>query len=203
MTADDPSVRVVDPRAVRVSIGSINPAGLGPIVLAPAIAGQPSGGVLVDGELASLRLERRDAAHAVLVDGQGDDAIRHPVMMFQLEPTAGSAVGPARREVIVDGWRIEVEVEPERRASLRERAVRGQAAIARDGPTEVRATIPGRVVGVSVVPGDPVTAGQQILVVEAMKMQYELRAPRDGVVASVAVGIGRTIDVGDILLVLE
>ena len=70
------------------------------------------------------------------------------------------------------------------------------------GPTEVRAIIPGRVVSVSVVPGDEVVAGQQLLVVEAMKMQNELRAPRPGTVASVAVGEGRTIEVGDVLLVL-
>jgi biotin carboxyl carrier protein len=39
--------------------------------------------------------------------------------------------------------------------------------------------------------------------VEAMKMQNELRAPRDGVVVSVEVGPGRTVEVGDLLLVLE
>ena len=73
---------------------------------------------------------------------------------------------------------------------------------AHGGPTEVRAIIPGRVVSVSVVPGDEVVAGQQLLVVEAMKMQNELRAPRPGTVTSVAVGEGRTIEVGDVLLVL-
>ena len=54
---------------------------------------------------------------------------------------------------------------------------------ARSGPTELRAVIPGRILAVSVAPGDRVTAGQQVMVVEAMKMQNELRAPRDGVVA--------------------
>ena len=66
----------------------------------------------------------------------------------------------------------------------------------------MRAIIPGRVVSVSVVPGDEVVAGQQLLVVEAMKMQNELRAPRAGTVDSVATGAGRTIEVGDLLLVL-
>jgi oxaloacetate decarboxylase alpha subunit len=47
-----------------------------------------------------------------------------------------------------------------------------------------------------------VVAGQQLLVVEAMKMQNELRAPRAGTVDSVATGAGRTIVVGDLLLVL-
>jgi biotin carboxyl carrier protein len=102
----------------------------------------------------------------------------------------------------VDGWRLDVAVESERRAVLRAKARRGDAVATQGGPTEVRAIIPGRVVSVSVVPGDDVVAGQQLLVVEAMKMQNELRAPRPGTVASVAVGEGRTIEVGDVLLVL-
>ena len=115
--------------------------------------------------------------------------------------------GPLRRrarirEVVVDGWRVEVEVEPAHLAALRERATRGHGAAGRGGPTEVRAIIPGRVVGVSVRPGDDVVAGQQILVVEAMKMQNELRAPRDGRIERVAVEVGQTIEVGDLLLVL-
>jgi biotin carboxyl carrier protein len=96
-----------------------------------------------------------------------------------------------------------VEIESERRASLRERARRGREETARGGPTEVHAIIPGVVVSVSVVAGDSVVAGQQLLVVEAMKMQNELRAPRDGVISRVGVGAGTTIEVGDLLLVLE
>jgi 3-methylcrotonyl-CoA carboxylase alpha subunit len=122
-----------------------------------------------------------------------------------LIPTGGT-LGPdgiLRRELVVDGWRIEVEVESERRASLRERARRGHESAGRGGPTEVRAIIPGRVVSVSVAAGDSLDAGQQVLVVEAMKMQNELRAPREGTVRSVAVGPGSTIEVGDLLLVIE
>ncbi len=61
--------------------------------------------------------------------------------------------------------------------------------------------IPGRVAAVTVAVGDAVTAGQTLLVVEAMKMQNELRAPRDGVVERVSVGVGETIDLGDLLVV--
>ena len=62
--------------------------------------------------------------------------------------------------------------------------------------------IPGRVVAVAVAPGDVVAAGQTLLVVEAMKMQNELRTPRDGTVERVAVGVGETIDLGDLLMVI-
>jgi len=103
---------------------------------------------------------------------------------------------------VVDGWRVEVEVEPERRTALRERARRGRAEAARGGPTEVHAIIPGVVVAVSVDVGDAVVTGQQLLVVEAMKMQNELRAPRAGTIDRVAAGEGQTIERGDLLVVL-
>jgi biotin carboxyl carrier protein len=67
----------------------------------------------------------------------------------------------------------------------------------------VRAIIPGRVVALSVSSGDDVEAGQQILVVEAMKMQNELRAPREGSVERVGVAVGDTIEVGDLLVVIR
>jgi biotin carboxyl carrier protein len=118
-------------------------------------------------------------------------------------PPASAVGGTVRREVMVDGWRVVVAVESEQRASLRERARRGRGESIRGGRTELRAVIPGRIVSVSVAPGDAVILGQPVLVVEAMKMQNEIRAPRDGVVASVETGSGRTIEVGDLLLVLE
>ena len=110
---------------------------------------------------------------------------------------------PRTVEVVVGGWRFELEVEDARRADLRERARRNRGTIAgADGPLEIHAMIPGRVVAVAVAPGDVVAAGQTLLVVEAMKMQNELRTPRDGMVERVAVGVGETIDLGDLLVVL-
>jgi len=103
---------------------------------------------------------------------------------------------------VVRGWRVEVEIEPERRAMLRERARRGAGAQAHGGPLEVHAIIPGRVVAVSVKPGETVEAGQQMLVVEAMKMQNELRAPREGTIERVGVEVGQNIEVGDLLVVI-
>jgi biotin carboxyl carrier protein len=106
-------------------------------------------------------------------------------------------------EVVVDGWRFELEVEDDARAALRERATRAPDATTTSGPFEVRAAIPGRVVSVAVAAGDDVEAGATLLVVEAMKMQNELRAPRPGRVERVAVGSGDTIEVGDVLAVIR
>jgi biotin carboxyl carrier protein len=116
---------------------------------------------------------------------------------------ADRATGRRRREVVVDGWRFEVEVEPERRAALRDRARRAGDRSASDGHVEVRAIIPGRVVGVAVAQGDEVAAGDRLLVVEAMKMQNEIRAPRAGRIARVAVGAGETVELRDVLVELE
>ncbi len=126
---------------------------------------------------------------------------RHAVLLQQMDP--GSTGGPRLLEVVVDGWRFEVEVEPERRAALRERARRDRGDAGHSGPAEVHAIIPGVVVAVGVAVGDAVTAGQQLLVVEAMKMQNELRAPRAGTVGQVLVGERSTIEVGDLLVVIE
>jgi biotin carboxyl carrier protein len=106
-------------------------------------------------------------------------------------------------EVIVDGWRFELMTEAEARASLLERARRGAESTRRGGPTEIRAVIPGRVVGLSVAVGDEIEAGQEILVIEAMKMQNELRAPRAGTVERLAVGAGSRVEVGDVLAVIR
>lgn len=119
-------------------------------------------------------------------------------------------VGPGRRgpdgvdrvEVVVDGWRFELEVEDAARAELRRRATRARDDVTASGPTDIRAIIPGRVAAVRVVEGDTVEAGQSLLVVEAMKMQNELRAPRAGIVRQVAVGEGQTIENGDLLMVV-
>ena len=196
-------VRTIDPRAVRLALApaSLHPQAR-PMVVRPSSAAE-DGLVMVDDQPLEVRLHSLDAVRGVLVEGHGAGAARSAVILMPLERADGPASGTARREVIVDGWRIEVEIEPERRAELRDRARRGRGATTHGGPTEVRASIPGRVVSLSVAPGDTVGAGQQLLVVEAMKMQNELRAPRDGVVARVAVGAGATIELGDLLVVLE
>ena len=131
-----------------------------------------------------------------------DEAAERASVLMLPASSAGHLRGAVTREVVVDGWRVLVEIEPAGRAALRERARRGRAEIGQSGPTEVHAIIPGVVVSVSVAAGEAVTAGQQLLVVEAMKMQNELRAPRDGTVERVAVAAGKTIEVGDLLLVL-
>jgi pyruvate carboxylase subunit B len=67
----------------------------------------------------------------------------------------------------------------------------------------VVAPMPGLILKVEVEVGQAVKAGQGVVVVEAMKMENELKAPADGVVARIEVQPGQTVDKGATLLVLE
>jgi biotin carboxyl carrier protein len=71
------------------------------------------------------------------------------------------------------------------------------------GPAAIVAPMPGRVVKVLVKRGDRVTARQGLVVVEAMKMENELRAPTDGRVSDVRVTEGMSVDARAVLIVLE
>jgi biotin carboxyl carrier protein len=153
--------------------------------------------VTVDPGSEAVALRWLDSGHAT----SGTGASTHHILVGPAGPLGPT--GRREREIVVDGWRFVLEVEPERLARLREKAVRGRARGSHGGPLEVRAIIPGRVVAVSVAVGDEVEAGHQLLVIEAMKMQNELRAPRAGVVERIAVGPGQTVDLGTLLLVLR
>ncbi|TZF90042.1 acetyl-CoA carboxylase biotin carboxyl carrier protein subunit, partial [Cognatilysobacter lacus] len=69
------------------------------------------------------------------------------------------------------------------------------------GADRVLAPMPGRIVVTRVQPGDAVTLGQEVMVIEAMKMELSLKSPRDGVVSEVRGATGDFVD-GDAALVL-
>ena len=71
------------------------------------------------------------------------------------------------------------------------------------GSAEIIASMPGKVVRVLVEVGAPVEAGAGIVVVEAMKMQNEMKTPKAGTVMSLNASAGATVNAGDILAVIE
>jgi len=72
-----------------------------------------------------------------------------------------------------------------------------------DGAARITAPMPGKVVRILVQTGDVVEPGSGIVVVEAMKMQNEMKSPKAGTVTSIAVSVGSTVNGGDVLAVIE
>jgi len=110
------------------------------------------------------------------------------------------AVGRRRFEVVVDGWRFVVEVEPAARAELRDRALRAAAEHQVAAAITMRAQIPGRIARLWVVEGEAVEHGQRLLAIEAMKMENEIRAPHAGTIHAVRVAAGDRVERDDELL---
>jgi biotin carboxyl carrier protein len=71
------------------------------------------------------------------------------------------------------------------------------------GPQRVVAPMPGKIVRVLVAAGDTVSARQPVVVVEAMKMENELRAGREGTIAEIHVRQGMSVEAGALLLVIQ
>ena len=71
------------------------------------------------------------------------------------------------------------------------------------GVAEILAPMPGKVVRVQTETGATVEKGAGVVVVEAMKMQNEMKSPRDGIVVSIKVKPGDTVNAGDVLAVVE
>ena len=86
---------------------------------------------------------------------------------------------------------------------VRCRALRtsGGSASAADGA--ITAPMPGKVIALDVAEGDSVTAGQRLMVLEAMKMEHALTAPFDGIVAELAASEGAQVQVEAVLAVVE
>ena len=143
----------------------------------------------------------------VLVDGA--------VLPAELQPVPGTLLrrlsldGKSYRVVAMGGeargsWdlqlggeRIHVDVVDERTRTIRAMTARSSGP---QGPKPVRAPMPGMVVRVEVEPGQHVRAGQGVVIIEAMKMENELKADAPGVVSKVMVNAGTAVEKGAVLI---
>jgi biotin carboxyl carrier protein len=101
-------------------------------------------------------------------------------------------------EVVLRGWSHDITIiDPKRLRS-------GQSAGAQgSGAAQIVSPMPGKVVRILAQPGTTVEAGAGIVVVEAMKMQNEMKSPKAGTVVSVNAETGATVSAGDVLAVIE
>jgi pyruvate carboxylase subunit B len=137
--------------------------------------------------------------------GHVDDVEGTPVSMVTIGDRVYSVLArrgaaPGQYTIHMEGFRFEVEALDERTRAIRRLAGAGTTAA---GPTSLAAPMPGLVVRVLVEPGDRVHAGQGLVVIEAMKMENELRAASVGVVQKVHVTAGSAVEKGAVLVELE
>ena len=136
-------------------------------------------------------------ADLVRLPGTSRVSLRIDGRSYTLDLRSGAERGAW--EAMVDGRTLPVRVVDERSRAIREMTGASEAATERT----VVAPMPGLVVRVEVEVGMQVRAGQGVVIVEAMKMENELKAPGDGVVARIEVETGQTVEKGAVLLVLE
>jgi biotin carboxyl carrier protein len=105
-----------------------------------------------------------------------------------------------------DDYTVSVRGQVFRFRLVEERRYRAAKARGRDdagGRRELRAMMPGKVIEVLVSAGAHVERDQGLLIIEAMKMQNEIRSPTAGAVREIAVTPGQTVKTGDLLVVIE
>jgi biotin carboxyl carrier protein len=162
----------------------------------------------VGGRLRTVSIETRGAQLAITLDGRPVDvdvarlglgrySLRVPGTGRQHDVTVPAAGPDGQIDVVIGGATVPVT---RRTGHARSRQV--AAGAASDGPQRLLAPMPGKVVRVLVKPGDAVGARQGVVVVEAMKMENELRATRSGVVREVLVLEGASVEAGAPLVVI-
>ena len=157
------------------------------------------GGLLhvdLDGRIHIVDAKRvNEAVVSMLVQLEGMSAPARSVdAAFASKPSAGDF------DVHLDGRTIPVQIRPAGSFGRQKKAATGSTGA---GPQRVLAPMPGKVVRVLVKAGDQVKARQGLVVVEAMKMENELKAARDGRVRDVSVAEGQSVDAGAVLVIVE
>jgi biotin carboxyl carrier protein len=151
-------------------------------------------------------LEKDGSSYKVFLDGQ--------LVNADVTLAAPNAVS-----VLLDGAAFEIHIAPsldgtyklqtgphEFQADIRDpRAWRGrkQGALEAEGRQQIVAPMPGKVIRLLVKTGDEVEAGQGLVVVEAMKMQNEIRSPKKGKVERLQAKEGQLVNAGDVLCVVS
>jgi acetyl/propionyl-CoA carboxylase alpha subunit len=153
--------------------------------------------VLLDGEQVTVA--------GVTTTARVSDVEGTPVRMVTIGDEVHRVVarrGESRGRFILwlDGFRYDVEALDERTRAIRELS---GASAAASGPAPLKAPMPGMIVRVNVQAGDHVTPGQSLVVMEAMKMENELRAASAGTVKTVLAQVGVAVEKGALLLEME
>ncbi len=163
--------------------------------------------VEIDGEICTLDLARTGEVASYMIKGAIDSS--GSASIAELAPGSFSVLLANRSfdvRIARSADALEVWVGTQRHvvsvADARDRPAKSRKAGA-SGPVELRAQMPGKIIRLMVQPGATVEAGQGLIVVEAMKMQNEMKSPKDGTVSKIHAMEGSTVVAGQALLVVE
>jgi biotin carboxyl carrier protein len=160
--------------------------------------------IAIDGKSHRLELNRVDGRWLCRLDGRAvevDAVLARPDV---LSLRIGNLAYEVKRERV--GAETHVWVGSARfSAEVRDpRSFRGRSTTVDDrGPRKLTAPMPGKVVRVLVAQGAQVQIGTGVLVVEAMKMQNEIKSPRKGTIQRILVSEGAAVNAGDVLAIVE
>jgi biotin carboxyl carrier protein len=158
----------------------------------------------VDGRQVRVDVRGQGGRYTVLIDGQAWDVDARAEAGGFMSLLAGGKSHAAALERRPGGYTVHLRedtIDVELAAAAPGPAPPAKRAAA--GPTRVTAPMPGRLVRVLVQPGQEVRAGEGLVVMEAMKMENELRAPRAGRVAEVPARERQAVEMGALLVVLD
>jgi len=159
--------------------------------------------VTIDGKTYSLNLNQSEGRWSCKLDGRQVEVdavlVRPDVLSLRL----GNLTYEVKSERIANDLYVWVE-DTRFAVEVRDpRSFRGRARAADDhGPRKIIAPMPGKVVRLLVEEGAEVEAGSGVAVVEAMKMQNEIRSPKTGTVQKILVQTGAPVNAGDVLAII-
>ena len=162
--------------------------------------------IIVDGKTHRVELTRGEKLWSCKVDGQQMEVDAALTARDVLSILIGGKAYEIKRErslqgelhMVIGSARYAVDVQDPRSLKTR-RAVGGADA----GPQKIKAAMPGKIVRVLVSEKDEVKAGQGVIVMEAMKMQNEMKSPKDGRVQKILAAEGSAVNAGDTLAIIE
>jgi biotin carboxyl carrier protein len=164
--------------------------------------------VTIDGKRYRLELDRAEDRWSCRLDGRAvevDAVLARPDV---LSLRIGNQAYEIKSEHVGGGkdndWHVWVGSERFACEVRDPRSLRNRASVADEqGPRKLTAPMPGKVVRVLVREGDAVEAGAGVLVVEAMKMQNEIKSPKKGTIQKMLAAEGVAVNAGDVLAIVE
>ena len=161
--------------------------------------------VQIDGKEYQLKLKRVAGGWECLLDGRKSvvevAAVRSEVLSLRI----AGRVYEVKREASVTGTHLWVGHTPHAAEWRDRRSLRGRKRGNADdeSPRKLIAPMPGKVIRVLLQEKAQVEAGQGIVVMEAMKMQNEIKSPRKGTIQKILAAEGANVNAGDVLAIVE